>query len=217
MAKALRSLIVTWFAFSIAACATASLPDQASQDTPADSSKIVVIPDYPTAGAKYLVDRNGQLEVWLVKDGRGTIEFIDGATSQPKFSITLGPCFSFAVLRGPQASTHDFGAVGKPAYHTVPADCRVWDGRTWTQTYAVQMPRLAQPCYYGARRRAVVVGESGSRLVTSSSSVDITGPGVRGGYAQTTYQIVYSEELGFFKELAPGYIGRKAIVLRRLE
>ena len=217
MARGLRRLLVAGFFFSIAGCVTASLPDQASQDTPVDISKIVVIPEYPTAGTKYVIDRDGQQEVWLVKDGRGTIEFIDPATGQVKFFITPGPCFSFAVLRGPRASTHDFGAVGRPAYHTVPADCRVWDGRTWTQTYAVQMPRLPQPCYYGARRRAVVVGDPGRRLVTSSSSVDITGPGVPGGYAQATYQIVYSEELGFFKELSPGYIGRKAIVLRKLE
>ena len=31
--------------------------------------------------------------------------------------------FSFAQL-----SNHDFGAMGKPAYHTAPPDCRVWDG-----------------------------------------------------------------------------------------
>jgi len=203
----------------VAGCAALQpVPDQASQDSPADPNGIVVVPRYPAQGKRYLIDRDGQQEIWRVKDDRGTIEFIDPSTQQVKFSITLGPCLSFAVLQRPtDQSTHDFAAMGKPAYHTAPPDCKVWNGRTWSQTYAVQMPRLAQPCYYGARRSATVEGLPGRRLVTSRSSVDITGPGVPGGYVQATYLIVYSEELSFFRELAPGYIGRRARVLRELE
>jgi len=47
--------------------------------------------------------------------------------------------------------------------------------------------------------------------------VEITGPGVRGGYYATRSRVIYSEELQFFKELAPGYIGRRAIILRALK
>jgi len=158
------------------------LPDQASMDAPQDPAQIIVLPEWPTPGKRYLVERDGQQEIWLVKDSNGTIEFIDPSTQQRKFWIKLGRCLSFSYLQGPRASPHDFGAVGQPAYHTAPPDCKVWDGRTWTQTYAVQMPRLSQPCYYGARRKAKVEGTPGQRLVTSDSSVEITGPGVPGGY-----------------------------------
>jgi hypothetical protein len=193
------------------------LPDQASMDAPKESAQIVVLPEWPTQGKRYLVERDGQQEIWLVKDDKGTIEFLDQATQQAKLWIRLGRCLSFSYLQGPRSSPHDFGAVGQPAFHTAPPDCKVWDGRTWTQTYAVQMPRLAQPCYYGARRKAKVEGTRGRRLVTSDSSVEITGPGVPGGYYATQYRIVYSEELQFFKELAPGYIGRRATVVRELK
>ena len=193
------------------------LPDQASMDAPQDPAQIIVLPEWPTPGKRYLVERDGQQEIWLVKDSNGTIEFIDPSTQQRKFWIKLGRCLSFSYLQGPRASPHDFGAVGQPAYHTAPPDCKVWDGRTWTQTYAVQMPRLSQPCYYGARRKAKVEGTPGQRLVTSDSSVEITGPGVPGGYYPTRYRIVYSEDLRFFKELSPGYIGSKAIIVRELK
>lgn len=201
------------FPVLVVACAAVQpLPDQASMDA-SDPAKILVLSEYPTSGKKYLVERDGQQEIWLVKDKQGTIEFIDQASQRVKLSIKLGPCFSFANM----PRQHDFGAVGKPAYHTAPEDCRVWDGRTWTQTYAVQIPRLHQPCYYGARRKAKVEGPPGHRLVTSDSSVEITGPGVPGGYYWTQYRITYSEELEFFKELSPGYIGRKAVILRELK
>ncbi len=194
------------------------LPDQASMDAPQDPAQIIVLPEWPTPGKRYLVKRDGSQEIWLVKDNQGTIEFVDPSSQQVKFSIKLGPCFSFAILKRPGGrSIHDFEAMGKPAYHTAPPDCKVWDGRTWTQTYAVQMPTLPQPCYYGARRKAKVEGPPGDRLVTSSSSVQVTGPGVRGGVAWDEYRIVYSEKLGFFKELSPGYIGRKAVIVRELK
>lgn len=216
--QAIRSAVVVGSVI-LAACAVVQpLPDEASMNAPPDPARILVLPEYPTAGKRYLVERDGEQEIWSIKDGRGTIEFIDTSSKATKFSIKLGPCFSFEMLRRPGGrSTHDFGAMGKPAYHTAPQDCSVWDGRTWTQTYAVQMPSLAQPCYYGARRRATVEGPAGRRLLTSDSSVEITGPGVRGGYARDSYRIVYSEALRFFKELSPGYIGRKAVVLREVE
>ena len=197
----------------LSGCAPAQqLPDQASIEAPSDPKVIIVLPEYPIAGKRYLVERDGTQEIWVVKDNRGTIDFLDPSSKKVKLSITLGPCFSFARL-----PRHDFSAVGKPAYHTVPEDCKVWDGRVWTQTYAVQIPTLAQPCYYEARRKAKVEGQPGSRLVKSDSSVDITGPGVRGGYARRDYQIVYSEQLQFFKELSPGYIGNVAIIVRELK
>ena len=186
------------------------LPDQASMNTPQDPAQIIVVPEWPTPGKRFLVERDGQQEIWLVKDNNGTIEFIDSSTQQTKFWIRLGRCLSFSYLQGPGASPHDFGAMGQPAYHTVPPDCKVWNGRTWSQTYAVQMPRLSNPCYYGPRRKATVEGTPGRRHVTSDSSVEITGPGVRGGYSTTQYRVIYSEEMQFFKELAPGYIGRRA-------
>ncbi|MBI4182823.1 MAG: hypothetical protein HY521_02350 [Proteobacteria bacterium] len=203
----------------VAACsAMQPLPDAASMDSPSAPDKIVVIPEFPTPGKRYVVERDGEQEVWLVKDNQGTLEFLDQSSQQLKFSIKLGPCFSFEVMRRPGGvGTHDFGAMGKPAYHTAPPDCRVWDGRTWTQTYAVQMPRLSQPCYYGAQRKAKIEGPPGDRLVTSDSWVVVTGPGVRGGSEQSAHRIVYSEKLQFFKELSPGYIGRRAIILRELE
>lgn len=194
------------------------LPDQASMDTPPDPKLVIVVPEYPTAGKRYLVERDGEQEVWVVKDNAGTIEFVDAASGQLKLGMKLGPCLSFAVMHRPGwRSTHDFSAMGKPAYHTAPPDCRVWSGRTWTQTYAVQMPTLSQPCYYGAQRKASVKGEPGRRLVTSDSSVLVTGPGVRGGSGWDSYRIVYSEELQFFKELSPGYIGRQAVILREVK
>lgn len=194
-----------------------TLPDEAAMNAPPNPRDVLILPKYPAQGRKFLVQRDREEEIWLVKDTEGTIEFLDLKSREVKFSIKLGPCFSFSVLQGPGSSTHNFGAMGKPAYHTVPEDCKVWDGRTWTQTYAVQMPRLPQPCYYGARRRAKVEGPPGDRLVTSDSSVEITGPGVRGGIARTDYRLVYSEKLNFFKELSPGYIGRKTVVIRELK
>ena len=192
---------------------TPALPDEASMNVPPNPKDVLVLPKYPTPGKKYLVERDGMQEVWLVKDGEGTIEFVDPSTQQLRLSIQLGPCFSFADM----PREHNFAAAGAPAYHTVPPDCRVWDGRTWTQTYKVQMPRLPNPCFYAARREAKVKGPDGDRLVTSASSVDITGPGIRGGYVNTRYTIVYSEKLNFFKELSPGYIGRNAIIIRELK
>lgn len=195
-----------------------NLPDEASMNAPPDTKEILILPGYPKAGRRFLVERDGAQETWFVKDSAGTIEFIDPGSQRVKFSIRLGPCFSFSILRRPGGrSTHDFGAMGKPAYHTVPSDCQVWNGRVWTQTYAVQMPTLPQPCYYGARRKAKVEGPPGDRLVTSDSSVEITGPGVRGGIAWSEYRIVYSEKLQFFKELSPGYIGTKAVIIRELK
>lgn len=203
----------------LAACALVQPPpDEASMDAPSDAARIVVLPEYPASGKKYLVERDGEQEIWLIKDGHGTIEFVDTSSKLAKFSIKLGPCFSFEMLRRPGGrGTHDFGAMGKPAYHTAPRDCRVWDGRTWTQTYAVQMPTLPQPCYYGAQRKAKVEGPAGQRLVTSESWVEVTGPGVQGRSEHVRYRVVYSEALAFFKELSPGYIGRKAVILRELE
>ena len=103
------------------------LPDQASMDAPQDPAQIIVLPEWPTPGKRYLVERDGQQEIWLVKDSNGTIEFIDPSTQQRKFWIKLGRCLSFSYLQGPRASPHDFGAVGQPAYHTAPPDCKVWD------------------------------------------------------------------------------------------
>lgn len=194
-------------------CAAAQpLPDAASMTAPAHAGQILVLPTYPAAGKRYLVERDGQREVWVVRDDKGRIDFVDEATQRTKASITLGPCFSFAKL-----PRHDFSEVGKPAYHTAPEDCRVWDGREWTQTYGVQIRGLPQPCAYGARRSVKVSGPVGRRLATARSFVDITGPGVQGGFARDQYHVVYSEELRFFKELSPGYIGRQTVVLRPLD
>ncbi len=38
-----------------------------------------------------------------------------------------------------------------------------------------------------------------------------------GGVSWDEYQVVYSEKLKFFKEPSPGYIGRKAVILREIE
>ena len=192
--------------------ATQPLPDAASMNAPADAVQVLVLPTYPTVGKRYLVERDGQREVWIVRDGKGRIDFVDETTQQSKLSMVLGPCFSFARL-----PRHDFSEVGKPAYHTAPEDCRVWNGREWTQTYGVQVRGLPQPCAYGARRSVRVSGPAGQRLAAADSDVEITGPGVRGGYARERYRVVYSEELQFFKEVSPGYIGRQAIVLRQLK
>ena len=206
------SILLTLLLIMAGCSSMQPLPDQADMDRPLSSESIIVIPEYPTPGKKYLVERDGKQEVWIVKDDKGTINFVDPSSQRVKLSIKLGPCFSFANL-----PRHDFAAVGKAAYHTAPEDCKAWDGRKWTQTYAVQIPTLLQPCHYGARRTVKVEGQPGQRLVTSDSSVEITGPGVRGGYVRRKYRIVYSEQLKFFKELSPGYIGKKTIVLRELK
>ncbi len=82
--------------FFVAGCtAMRPLPDAASMDAPSDSAKILVLPDYPTLGKKYLVERDGEQEIWLVKDNQGTIEFIDQSSGQTKFVAWPRP--------GPQA------------------------------------------------------------------------------------------------------------------
>lgn len=208
-----HSLILPFLLIPILGCtAMKPLPDQASMDAPSDPKNIITLPEYPTPGKKYLVERDGDQEIWVVKDDQGSIDFLDPSSQRVKLSIKLGPCFSFAKL-----PNHDFGAIGKPAYHTVPPDCRVWDGRTWTQIYHVQVPALSNPCAYAANRRAKVTGSAGERSVATTSNVEITGPGVRGGYAARTHTVVFSEKMGFFRELAPGYIGSKAIVIREVK
>lgn len=213
MCRVSPSFLLLGFLTLGAGCAAMQpLPDQASMDAPQDAKDTIILPEYPAPGKKYLVERDGSQEIWVVKDGQGSIDFLDPSSQRVKLSIKLGPCFSFAQL-----PNHDFGAMGKPAYHTAPPDCRVWDGRTWTQTYHVQVPRLSNPCAYAANRRTRVTGSTGERLVTTTTNVDITGPGVRGGYTARTHSVVFSEEMGFFRELAPGYIGSKAIVIRELK
>ncbi len=212
-----RTMLLSALVVFLGCVMPATLPDEASMNAPPNPQDVLVIPEFPRPGSKYLVERDGEREMWLVKDNQGTIEFIDQSSLKVKFSIKLGPCFSFAILRGPtDLSPHNYSAMGKPAYHTVPDDCKVWDGRTWTQTYAVKMPRLPQPCYYGARRAAKVEGSTGNRLVTSDSSVGITGPGVPGGVARRKSRIVYSEQLQFFKELSLPHIG-SVIIIRELK
>lgn len=49
--------------------------------------------------------------------------------NRQSFGSSFGRCLSFSYLQGPHASPHDFGAMGQPAYHTVPPDCNVWNGR----------------------------------------------------------------------------------------
>lgn len=206
-------LCVVLLIFVVGAVASQMLPDEASMDAPSDPTMVMVLPQYPKPGKKYLVERDGQQEIWVVKDSGGTIEFVDISSQQVKLSIKLGPCFSFSSLPG-----HDFGRWGKPAFDTVPEDCKAWDGRTWTQTYGVQIPRLSQPCYYLAKRRAKVEGKAGDRLLTSDFLVEIhtaRDSKFGGSVLQRKRRITYSESLDFFKELTPGYIGR-AVILREL-
>jgi len=82
------------------------LPDQASMDTPQDPAQIIVVPEWPTPGKRYLVERDGQQEIWLVKDNNGTIEFIDSSTQQTKFSV--GHSFAPQI---PETFAVSFGKV----------------------------------------------------------------------------------------------------------
>lgn len=185
-------------------CAIASAPP------PSDPAHVVRLPQFPAAGTRYAAERNGEQEIWVVKDANGTIEFHDRATDAVRLTIQLGPCFSFARM----PRRHDFAAAGSPAYLTAPPDCQVWDGRSWAYNYAVKI--YAQPCSYAGHVRATVTGAPGHRLVTSTTYVGMTGPGARNGYETWQVRLVYSEELGFFKELDPGYIGA-AEVLHQLK
>ena len=37
-------------------------------DAPQQPAKIVILPEYPAPGRRYLVERDGAQEIWLVKD-----------------------------------------------------------------------------------------------------------------------------------------------------
>lgn len=90
-------LVLVGLLVFLAGCAPAQrLPDQASMDSPPDSGAIVVVPEGPTPGQRYLVERDGQDEIWFVKDNNGMVEFIDPSTQQTKFLIKLGRCLSFS-------------------------------------------------------------------------------------------------------------------------
>src|SRR5262245_58753142 len=117
MGRVSRSFLLLGFLTVGAGCAAVRpLPDQASMDAPQDPTQVIVVPEWPTAGKRYLVERDGQQEIRLVKDNMGTIEFIGSATQQTKFWIKLGRCLSFSYLQGPGASPHDFGQWASPRF-----------------------------------------------------------------------------------------------------
>ena len=69
---------------------------------------------------------------------------------------------------------HDFARQGSPAYFTAPPDCRLWDGRTWDQTYRTLVMGWRNPCVYEARRKASVYDYEGSRRAIAGTRIHMT-------------------------------------------
>lgn len=217
-----KILLVSALALAVGASAPkAYLKDWQAVDAPADASQIITLAAFPEAGRQFEVrrtyrtnrsdrrnrrtPRKGYVETLKVADEKGKLEFWrDGKLIH---TIRLGPCFSFAMMD----RDHDFAGQGSPAYFTVPPDCKVWDGRKWNQTYRTLVVGWYNQCVYEAERYAKVTGDSGARVVRSSSSIHMTMEKDGTTYDWRTV-VEYDEKLSFFKMFDVGYVGKVEIL-----
>jgi hypothetical protein len=208
---ALLGLCFGWPQIPAALAQTAdwTKPDWASTDAPASPAAIVAIPEFPQANRRFAIQRSGAHSgpgnILRIANQTGRLEILNG--DNLVLSINLGRCFSFARMD----EQHDFARQGNPQYATAPTDCRVWDGRRWTQTYRTQTSTYRNPCYYQPGYTARVAAGSNGRLVETTGA----GPGIVWDN-QRTFQVrtavIYDEPLGFFRMFDVGYIGKVDIL-----
>lgn len=209
---------VLLFAGSVA---HAYIEDKQSEDAPADPSQIITLPKYPAEGRKFEIRRTyrtnrssrllrvtppeGVIETLIVKDGQGKLEFRrDGRYIH---TIYLGQCFSFAKMD----DNHDFRARGSPSFVTSPPDCRVWNDRTWQQTYGTLVQGWNNPCIYEARRRAKVYRDGDRLMFRSDEDIHMTME-KNGKTYDFSHEVIYDTTLGFFRMFNVGYVGRVEVL-----
>lgn len=180
-------------------------PDWVSPDPPPNPAAVVTIPDFPQVGRKFAIKRSGRGsgsgDTMRVADGNGRLDILDG--KRVVQYINLARCFSFSRMN----DNHDWGKQGKPQWATSPSDCKVWDGRRWSQTYKTQVPQLRNPCYYQPAFEAHVSGAPGNFVV----EVRGNGPALftdRNEPFQVRTYVKWEETLGFFRTVDVGYVGR---------
>ncbi len=205
--------------------ANSYIENKQSEDAPADPSQIITLPKFPAEGRKFEIRRTyrttrssrmhratppeGAIETLIVKDGQGKLEFQqDGRYIH---TIYLGECFSFAKMD----DNHDYKAQGSPSYVTAPPDCKVWNDRSWQQTYKSFVEGWHNPCVYEARRSAKVYRDGDRQVIHSGENVHLTIE-KNGKTYDTSHAVVYDTKLQFFSMFNVGYVG-KVEVLREIK
>ena len=205
---ALAGLGLAWSQVPLAAAQPSvwTKPDSMDMNAPANPAAIVTVPEFPQANRRFAIQRTkGPGNVLRVADQKGRLEILNGGAVVT--TIDLGRCFSFSRMN----DQHDFGRQGSPQYATVPSDCRVWDGRQWSQTYRTQTTHYKNPCFYQPGFKAKVTQGAGGRMIETIGR----GAGIVWDTQQTftvDATVKYDEALGFFRSFDVGYIGQIVVV-----
>ena len=218
-------VLVVCVGLALSACQTGApkeyLTDWQAQDAPGEPSEIITLPQFPKAGRAFEVRRTytttrssranrrtppeGYRELLKVADSEGTLEFWrDGRRVH---TIKLGQCFSFAKMD----KNHDFGKRGSPAYFTAPADCRVWEGRAWDQTYRTLVVGWHAPCVYEARRQATIIKDGNRSLVRAATDITMTQEKDRVTKSWSNVA-EYDPDAKFFRMFDVGYVGKVEVL-----